>query len=47
MMGTQNNHPQLFSYQINLQQRVRADNPLRQIKEVVDFAFVHTEVAPK
>lgn len=44
-MGTQDNQSSLFSYQINLDQRVRADNPLRQIKEVVDFAFVRAEVA--
>src|SRR5437773_9430750 len=45
MMGTQDNQSSLFSYQINLEQRVRADHPLRQIKEVVDFAFVRAEVA--
>jgi len=46
MMGTQNNPPSLFSYQINLEQRVRTDHPLRTAKEVVDFAFVRAEVAP-
>jgi transposase len=45
MMGTQNNQPSLFSCQINLDKRVRADNPLRRINEVVDFAFVRDEVA--
>ena len=44
-MGTQSNQPQLFSYQINLNERVRADHPLRQVKEVVDFGFVRAEVA--
>ncbi|MGH8531083.1 MAG: transposase [Nevskiales bacterium] len=46
MMGTQNNQPSLFSYQVNLEQRVRPDNPLRRVQEVVDFAFVRAEVAP-
>ena len=45
MMGTQNNQPSLFSYQVNLEQRVRPDNPLRKVKEVVDFCFVRAEVA--
>ena len=45
MMGTQNNQSSLFSYHINLEQRVRPDNPLRAIKEVVDFGFVRREVA--
>ncbi len=45
MMGTQNNQPSLFSYQINLEQRVRPDHPLRKVKEVVDFSFVRAEVA--
>ena len=31
MMGMQNNQPELFSYQINLNQRVRADHPLRRV----------------
>jgi len=45
MMGTQDNQSSLFSCQINLERRVRADNPLRQINQVVDFAFVRAEVA--
>ena len=44
MMGTQNNQPQLFSYRIDLNQRIRADHPLRRIKEAVDFKFVRAEV---
>ena len=47
MMGTQDSQPSLFSYHINLEQRVRADNPLRQIKEAVDFSFVRAEVADR
>jgi transposase len=46
MIGTQNNQPELFSYQINLEKRVRADHPLRKVKEVVDFCFVRASVAP-
>lgn len=45
MMGTQNSQSSLFSYHINLEQRVRPDHPLRRIQEVVDFAFVRAEVA--
>jgi transposase len=45
MMGMQKNQSELFSYQINLNQRVRADHPLRQVKEAVDFCFVRAEVA--
>ena len=43
-MGTQKQQPQLFSYRIDLNQRVRADHPLRRIKEAVDFDFVRTAV---
>jgi transposase len=46
MMGTQDYQPALFSYRINLDQRVRPDHPLRRVKEAVDFAFVRAEVAP-
>ena len=45
MMGTQSNKPSLFSYHINLEQRVRADHPLRRVRAAVDFAFVRSEVA--
>jgi len=45
MMGTQDNQPSLFAYQINLDKRVRPDHPLRQVNEAVDFAFVRAEVA--
>jgi transposase len=47
MMGTQNTPPSLFSYQINLDQRVRSDNPLRGIRDAIDFSFVRAEVAAR
>ena len=45
MMGIQDNQPVLFSYRINLDQRVCADHPLRRVQEEVDFRFVRQEVA--
>src|SRR5258708_31053743 len=45
MMGTQNTEPELFSYQVNLDKRVRANNPLRAIREKIDFTWVRDEVA--
>jgi transposase len=44
MMGIQENQPEMFSYQVNLERRVRANNPLRAIQERVDFAWVRDEV---
>lgn len=46
MMGIHQPQPSLFSYQVNLDQRVRADHPLRRVAQAVDFTFVRTEVAP-
>jgi transposase len=46
MMGTQDQQPALFSYRINLEQRLRLDHPLRRVNQVVDFSFVRQEVAP-
>jgi transposase len=46
MMGpTQTTEPKLFHYGVNLEKRVRPNNPLRQIKQVVDFGFVRPAVA--
>jgi transposase len=45
MMGTQESQSSLFSYQVNLDKRVRPDNPLRRVKERIDFSFVRAEVA--
>ncbi len=39
MMGEQKSEPQLFNYAVNLERRVRANHPLRQVKAVIDFSF--------
>lgn len=44
MMGSHDSQKDLFSYHIDLDKRVRADNPLRQIAEQVDFTFVREAV---
>jgi transposase len=45
MMGQPQPQKDLFSYRIDLDQRVRPDHPLRQIKVTVDFTFVRAKVA--
>jgi transposase len=45
MMGQQDSQKDLFTYNVDLDRRVRADNPLRQIAGAIDFSFVRTEVA--
>jgi transposase len=45
MMGQQKSEPQLFNYAVNLEKRVRANHPLRQVKATIDFSFVREEVA--
>src|SRR5207253_10285117 len=45
MMGEQKSEPQLFNYAVNLEQRVRANYPLRAVKASIDFGFVREEVA--
>ena len=45
MMGEQKSEPQLFNYAVNLEKRVRASHPLRQVKAAIDFGFVREEVA--
>lgn len=45
MMGTHQAQPELFSYRVNLDQRVRPDHPLRRVAQAVDFSFVRAEVA--
>ena len=48
MIGpTQQSEPKLFHYGVNLDKRVRGNNPLRAIKRVVDFGFVRPRVAGK
>lgn len=45
MMGQQDNQKDLFAYNVDLDRRVRASNPLRQVAAAVDFSFVRHEVA--
>ena len=45
MMGERNLQKQLWSYQVNLDNRVRSDHPLRRINETLDLDFVRQEVA--
>jgi len=45
MMGEQKSEPQLFNYAVNLEQRVRANHPLRAVKAAIDFGFGREEVA--
>src|SRR5437899_6960111 len=45
MMGQQKSGPQLFNYAVNLEKRVRANHPLRQVKALIDFSFARKEVA--
>lgn len=44
MMGHHEPQKDLFSYHIDLDKRVRHDNPLRRIAEQIDFTFVRQEV---
>lgn len=45
MMGRQE-QPQhnLFHYDVNLEQRVRSNHPLRKVNELIDFDFAYTEL---
>jgi transposase len=44
MMGQQQQQKELFSYHIDLDRRVRADNPLRQVAAAIDFSWARAEV---
>jgi hypothetical protein len=45
MMGVQSDHHNnLFHYGINLDKRIRANHPLRNVNELIDFEFVYNEV---
>lgn len=44
MMGLHQPQCELFSYRVNLDQRVRPDHPLRRVAQAVDFSFVRAEV---
>ena len=45
MMGIRQTQKDLFSYNIDLDKRIRKDNPLRAISARIDFTFVREEVA--
>jgi transposase len=45
MMGQQKKEPELFNYAVNLEERVRANHPLRAVRAAIDFSFVREEVA--
>ena len=44
-MGIHQPQESLFSYHVNLEQRVRPEHPLRKIAATIDFTFVRQEVA--
>jgi transposase len=44
MMGIQEAQKDMFNYQVDLDKRVRADNPLRMIETMIDFTFVREKV---
>ncbi|MES1166850.1 MAG: transposase [Pseudomonadota bacterium] len=46
MTGTHTGQKELFSYEVSLDRRVRADHPLRAIRATVDFRCVRQAVAP-
>ena len=41
----QQSEPKLFHYRVNLEERVRLNNPLRAVKRAIDFRFVRERVA--
>jgi len=43
-MGHQQSQKELFSYQVDLDKRVRADHPLRRVAAAIDFTFARAEV---
>src|ERR1700739_856107 len=45
MMGERDPQKQLWSYQVNLDKRVRSDHPLRRINETLELDFVRREAA--
>jgi transposase len=44
-LGERDPQKQLWSYQVNLDKRVRSDHPLRRINQALDLDFVRPEVA--
>lgn len=45
MMGIHLPQKELFSYEVDLDRRVRADHPLRRLDSILDLSFVRAEVA--
>jgi transposase len=45
MMGVHKPQVELFSHQVNLGKRVRADHPLRRVAARIDFSFIRAVVA--
>jgi transposase len=45
MMGLHEGQKELFSYQIDLDRRVRAGHPLRRVRQTIDFTFAPEAVA--
>jgi transposase len=45
MMGIHQPQKELFSYEVDLDRRVRTDYPLRRLNSVLDLSFVCSEVA--
>ena len=45
MLGCkQQRQPKLFYSLVNLDKRIRPDNPLRKIHDIIDFSFVRPQV---
>ena len=44
MMGHQVEQKDLFSYSVDLDKRIRPENPLRGVSERIDFTFAREEV---
>lgn len=44
MMGLQDSQKELFHYSVDMDKRVRKENPLRRIREAIDFTFVRQKV---
>jgi transposase len=45
MMGVKEGQKALFSYEVDLDKRVRSEHPLRKVQQCVDFTFARNEVA--
>jgi hypothetical protein len=45
MMGERDPQKHLWSYQVNLDKRVRSDHPLRRINQTLELNFVQREAA--